>query len=414
MLTKQSDGTAKTSRLSQVVASVVGGTVDRRTFLRRSSLAAGGVAVASSFGLSMVKKSDAANAVQMEPTGGKSVKSVCTFCAVGCTIKATVQNGVWTRQEPAFESPFNNGGYCAKGAAAREETNSSRRLKYPMKLVNGKWKKLSWDQAISEIGDKILDIRKKSGPDSVYWLGSAKTSNEQCYLFRKFAAFWGSNNTDHQARICHSTTVAGVANTWGYGAMTNSFPDIRKAKSIITFGGNPAEAHPVAMQHILTAKERNNAPFIVVDPRFTRTAAHATEHVQQRPGTDVAVVWGILYHIFENGWEDKTYIHDRVFGMEKIRDEVKQWTPEEVEKVSGVPGAQLKRVARLLASNRPGTLTWTLGITQHTIGNSNTRALCILQLALGNVGKVGGGTNIFRGHDNVQGGTDMGILCHTL
>jgi formate dehydrogenase major subunit len=414
MLTKQSDGTAKTSRLSQAVAGVVGGTVDRRTFLKRSSIAAGGVAVASAFGLSMTKKSKAAPAVAMMPTGGQSVLSVCNFCAVGCTIKATVQSGVWTRQEPAFDSPINNGSYCAKGAAAREETNSHRRLKYPMKLVGGKWKKISWDQAVDEIGDKILDIRKKSGPDSVYWLGSAKHSNEQCYLMRKFAGFWGSNNIDHQARICHSTTVAGVANTWGYGAMTNSYPDMRLAKAMITIGGNPAEAHPVAMQHMLTAKERNNAPFIVVDPRFTRTAAHATEHVQHRPGTDIPVIWGILYHIFKNGWEDKQYINDRVFAMDEIRQEVAKWTPEEVERVSGVPGAQLERVARLLAENKPATLTWALGITQHTIGNSNTRALCILQLALGNVGTSGGGTNIMRGHDNVQGATDMGVLCHDL
>jgi len=413
MLTKQQSTTAGPSRLAQAFAGVVGTSMDRRTFLRRSGITAGGAAaIASGLSLNMVKKADAAPA----PTdsNAKTVKSVCTFCAVGCTIKATVENGVWVRQEPAFESPINNGSYCAKGAAAREETNSERRLKYPMKLEGGKWKRISWDQAISEIGDKLLEIRKKSGPDSVYWLGSAKMSNEQCYLMRKFAGFWGSNNVDHQARICHSSTVAGVANTWGYGAMTNSFPDMRNSRSIITFGGNPAEAHPVAMQHILAAKERNNAPFIVVDPRFTRTVAHATEHVQHRPGTDVPVAWGILWHIFKNGWEDKEFIHQRVYGMDKVRAEVAKWTPEEVERVSGVPGEQLARVAKLLADNRPGALTWTLGITQHTIGNNNTRALPILQLALGNVGKSGAGTNIFRGHDNVQGSTDMGELCHDL
>jgi formate dehydrogenase major subunit len=260
----------------------------------------------------------------------------------------------------------------------------------------------------------LMKIRQESGPDSVYWLGSAKTSNEQCYLYRKYAAFWGSNNVDHQARICHSSTVAGVANTWGYGAMTNSFNDMHNSKCVITFGGNPAEAHPVAMLHILKAKEQNNAPFIVVDPRFTRTAAHATEFVQPRPGTDIAVIWGILWHIFENGWEDKQYINARVWGIDHIRAEVKKWTPDEVERVSGVPGEQLKRVARTLVSNKPVCLTWTLGMTQHTIGNNNTRAMPILQLVLGNIGKAGGGTNIFRGHDNVQGGTDMGVLCDTL
>ncbi|MCV5925095.1 molybdopterin-dependent oxidoreductase, partial [Escherichia coli] len=152
-------------------------------------------------------------------------RTICSHCSVGCGIYAEVQNGVWTGQEPAFDHPFNAGGHCAKGAALREHGHGERRLKYPMKLENGKWKKLSWDQAIEEIGNKVMDIRKESGPDSVYFLGSAKHSNEQAYLFRKMASLWGTNNVDHQARICHSTTVAGEANTWGYGAMTNSFND---------------------------------------------------------------------------------------------------------------------------------------------------------------------------------------------
>ena len=260
----------------------------------------------------------------------------------------------------------------------------------------------------------MLQIREESGPDSVYWLGSAKFNNEQSYLFRKFAAYWGTNNVDHQARICHSTTVAGVANTWGYGAMTNSYNDIHNSKAIFLIGGNPAEAHPVSLLHLLKAKEENNAPLIVCDPRFTRTAAHADEYVRFRPGSDVALVWGLLWHIFENSWEDKEFIRTRVYGMDDIRQEVKKWNPEEVERVTGVPGAQLERVARTLANNRPGTVIWCMGGTQHTNGNNNTRAYCVLQLALGNMGAAGGGTNIFRGHDNVQGATDLGVLADTL
>jgi len=349
-------------------------------------------------------------------SGGDVVmkKSVCTHCSVGCTVEAEVQNGVWTGQEPGWDSPFNLGAHCAKGAAVREHGHGERRLKYPMKMVNGQWEKISWDVAINEIGDKMLEIREQSGPDSVYWLGSAKFSNEQAYLFRKFAAYWGTNNVDHQARICHSTTVAGVANTWGYGAMTNSYNDIHRSKAIFLIGGNPAEAHPVSLLHILKAKEENNAPLIVCDPRFTRTAAHADEFVRFRPGSDVALVWGILWHIFENGWEDKEFIRTRVYGLDDIREEVKRWNPEEVERVTGAPGGQLERVARTLANNRPGTVIWCMGGTQHTNGNNNTRAYCVLQLALGNMGVEGGGTNIFRGHCNVQGATDLGVLADTL
>lgn len=282
-----------------------------------------------------------------------------------------------------------------------------------MKLVSGKWKRLSWDTAIDEIGDRLLEIRAQSGPDSVYWLGSAKHSNEQAYMFRKIAAMWGTNNVDHQARICHSTTVAGVANTWGYGAMTNSYNDMHNSKAMFFIGSNAAEAHPVAMQHILRAKELGSK-MIVCDPRFTRTAAHADHFVRLRPGSDVGLIWGVLWHIFENGWEDKEYIQQRVYGMDEIREEIAKWTPEEVERVTGAKPEVVETAAKIMHENRPGTIVWCMGGTQHTIGNNNTRAYCVLQLALGNIGKSGGGANIFRGHDNVQGATDLGVLSHTL
>ncbi len=409
MLRKKTNGVAKGSRAGSLLSSLAAKTLDRRQFLTTSGVAVGGLAALS---LTSGRVEAAAPA-----TGGGEVvvkKSVCTHCSVGCTVEAEVQNGVWTGQEPGWDSPFNMGAHCAKGASVREHAHGERRLKSPMKMVNGQWQKISWDTAINEIGDKMLEIREQSGPDSVYWLGSAKFNNEQAYLYRKFAAYWGTNNVDHQARICHSTTVAGVANTWGYGAMTNSYNDIHKSKAIFIIGGNPAEAHPVSLLHVLKAKEENNAPLIVCDPRFTRTAAHADEFVRFRPGSDVALVWGILWHIFENGWEDKEFIRTRVYGMEDIREEVKRWNPEEVERVTGAPGAQLERVARTLVNNRPGTVIWCMGGTQHTNGNNNTRAYCVLQLALGNMGVAGGGTNIFRGHDNVQGATDLGVLADTL
>ena len=409
MLRKKTNGVAKGPRAGSLLSSLAAKTLDRRQFLTASGVAVGGMAALS-------LTSGRVEAAAPSTEGGKIVrkKSVCTHCSVGCTVEAEVQNGTWIGQEPGWDSPFNLGSHCAKGASVREHAHGERRLKSPMKMVNGQWQKIPWDQAINEIGDKMLQIRDESGPDSVYWLGSAKFNNEQSYLFRKFAAYWGTNNVDHQARICHSTTVAGVANTWGYGAMTNSYNDIHNSKAIFIIGGNPAEAHPVSLLHVLKAKEENNAPLIVCDPRFTRTAAHADEFVRFRPGSDVALVWGILWHIFENKWEDKEFIRTRVWGMDEIREEVKQWNPEEVERVTGAPGAQLERVARTLANNRPGTVIWCMGGTQHSNGNNNTRAYCILQLALGNMGVAGGGTNIFRGHDNVQGATDLGVLADTL
>ncbi|HXZ95706.1 MAG TPA: molybdopterin-dependent oxidoreductase [Burkholderiales bacterium] len=407
LLTRKSSEVLGTpSRLTRNLSGMIGKTMDRRSFLKRSGLAVGAGAFASQLPFNMIGKANAASEAQ-EGGNIQVRRTVCTHCSVGCAVDAVVQNGVWIRQEPVFDSPLNLGAHCAKGASVREHGHGEYRLKYPMKLEGGKWKKTSWEQAVNEIGDKLLAIRKESGPDATYWIGSSKHNNEQAFLMRKFVSFFGTNNMDHQARICHSTTVAGVANTWGYGAMTNSYNDESNSKCILFLGSNACEAHPVSMLHTLHAKE-TGAKVVVVDPRFTRTAAKADYFVRHRSGSDVAFIYGMLYHIFKNGWEDKQYIHDRVYGMEKVREEVAKWTPDKVQDVTGVTEEQVYRVAELMAKNKPSTIVWAMGQTQHTTGNAVVRASCILQLALGNVGVSGGGTNIYRGHDNVQGATDVG------
>lgn len=197
--------------------------------------------------------------------------------------------------------------------------------------------------------------------------------------------------------------------------MTNNFSDVAaNAKMMIIFGANTAVANPIGFKHILQAKDRNGAKLIVVDPVYTKSAVHADEYVRIRPGTDIAFVYGMLHLIFKNGWEDKELIKQRTYGVDKIREEAAKWTPEEVENVTGVSAEQLIRITQMYASVKPATLFWSLGITQHSVGSSNTRILAILQLVLGNMGKKGGGTNIIRGHDNVQGATDMGCLADTL
>ena len=205
-----------------------------------------------------------------------------------------------------------------------------------------------------------------------------------------------------------------MANTWGYGAMTNSLGDIQNAKAIIIFGANPAVNHPVGFQHFLKAKERNNAKIIVVDPRFTKTAAKADYYAQIRPGTDIPFMYGMLNIIFENGWHDEGFINDRVYGMKDVMKEAKNWPLDKVADVTGVDASLILQITKLYANNSPGTLIWAMGLTQHSNGSSNTRLAPILQLALGNLGFEGGGTNILRGHDNVQGATDMCCLSHTL
>jgi formate dehydrogenase major subunit len=411
LLTRKSTGhgTPNSSLVSSLARGVQRAipTMDRRAFLRRSGIGVG-VSLATAQ-LSLIQKTSAADAPAAAAANRLVVRrTVCSHCSVGCAVDAIVENGVWTRQEPVFDSPINLGSHCAKGAALREHGHGEYRLKSPMKLVNGKYEKISWDQALDEISARMLDLRKQSGPDSVFVVGSSKHNNEQAYLLRKWVSLWGSNNCDHQARICHSTTVAGVANTWGYGAMTNSYNDMRNAKAALYIGSNAAEAHPVSMLHMLHAKE-TGTKMIVVDPRFTRTAAKADQYVRIRSGSDIPFLFGMLHHIFKNGWEDKKYIADRVYGMDKVREEVlAKWTPDKVLEACGVDEATCYLAAKTMAENRPGTLVWCMGQTQHTIGNAMVRASCLVQLALGNVGVSGGGANIFRGHDNVQGATDVG------
>ena len=188
--------------------------------------------------------------------------------------------------------------------------------------------------------------------------------------------------------------------------MTNHLGDIQNAKSIFIIGSNPAVNHPVGFRHFLKAKEKG-AKLIVIDPRYTRTAAKADYFAQIRPGTDIPFMYGMMNLIFENGWEDKKFIDERTYGIDEIRKEAAKWTPEVVEDVTGVPAATLKEITEIYAKNRPGSVVWAMGLTQHTIGSSNTRIAPILQLVLGNMGVSGGGCNILRGHDNVQGASDM-------
>lgn len=172
--------------------------VARRSFLKISAATAAltGVAMTSK----MTRKVHAAE--KKNPyEGSAKVRTICTYCAVGCGIEAEVHNGVWVRQEIAADHPVSRGGHCCKGAGAIDMVTSPKRMKNPMKKVNGKWANITWDQAITEIGDKLLALREKDGPDALHFNGSAKVSTEMAYQQRKFAAFWGSNNIDHQARI---------------------------------------------------------------------------------------------------------------------------------------------------------------------------------------------------------------------
>jgi formate dehydrogenase major subunit len=202
--------------------------------------------------------------------------------------------------------------------------------------------------------------------------------------------------------------VAGLANVFGYGAMTNSQNDIRNSRSVMIIGMNPAENHPISMQHILTAKEVNKAVIISVDPRFTKTSAFADKYIRIRSGTDVAFIYGLIHIILANGWEDKKFIEERTYGFEGFKEQIAKYDPKTVSDITGVSIADLNWTAKTLADNRPGTIIWAMGGTQHNHGTALVRTYCHLQMVLGNMGRPGGGTDVFRGHDGIQGVTDVG------
>ena len=381
--------------------------MDRRSFLRRSGLGVG-VGLATSQ-LTLVKKAKAA-----DPKAGGDAKpvvrrTVCGHCSVGCAVDAVVENGVWTRQEPVFDSPLNLGAHCAKGAALREHGHGDYRLKAPMKLVDGKYQKISWDQALDEISAKMLELKKASGPDSVFVVGSSKHNNEQAYLLRKWVSMWGSNNCDHQARICHSTTVAGVANTWGYGAMTNSYNDMRNSKAALYIGSNAAEAHPVSMLHMLHAKETGTQ-----DDRG-RSALHA-HRGQGRPvhphplGQRHPVpVRDAAPHLQERLGRQEVHRRSRLRHGQGPRRGARQ---VDARQGRSRPAASTRRPATRPPRRWPRTGrarssgAWARPSTRSATRWCGPPASCSSRSATS--ASSGGGANIFRGHDNVQGATDVG------
>ena len=175
--------------------------IGRRSFLKMAALGTASFGAGNLLAKEEAIRPATAEEVKNPFPGSKKVKTICSICSAGCGIIAEVQNGVWVRQEPAHDHPISEGSHCCKGTDQIDLTKSKQRIKYPMKKENGQWKRLTWEQAINEISAKMLKIREENGPDTLMMLGSAKFNNQQSYYFRKFAAFLGTNNIDHVARI---------------------------------------------------------------------------------------------------------------------------------------------------------------------------------------------------------------------
>ncbi|WOF16205.1 formate dehydrogenase subunit alpha [Methanoplanus sp. FWC-SCC4] len=338
----------------------------------------------------------------------KFVQTTCPYCGTGCTFNLAVKDGKVVGSAPYQRSPVNLGKTCPKGTYAYEFVNSEDRLTTPLIKKGDEFVEATWDEAYALIAEKFKGYK----PSEIACLSSARTSNEDNYAMMKLArGVFKTTHIDHCARLCHSSTVAGLAAVFGSGAMTNSIPDIEESKCVFIIGSNTFEQHPLIGRRVAMAKKKG-AKVIYADPRYTPTARQADIYMQFKSGSDVAILNCMMHEIIKNGWEDKEFIANRTTGFEELKAVVMKddYSPENVEKISGIPAAQLREAAEMYAKAGSGALLYSMGITQHTVGVDNVKSTANLQMVTGYLGRPGCGVNALRGQNNVQGACDMGAL----
>lgn len=451
--------------------------VSRRDFLKLTGMTAAGSFLGGSAFLTGCKPS-------AKLSGTRETTTICPYCGVGCGLIVSTRDGKIVNIEGDPDHPINQGSLCSKGSALFQVGVNKRRLEKVLyrKPYGTSWEEISWKEALSRIARRIKDTRdatfqEKDGEvtvnrtNGIASLGGAALDNEECYALSKFARILGITYLEHQARLCHSSTVAGLAASFGRGIMTNHWIDIKNADVILIMGSNAAENHPISFRWVTRAMEDRGAKLIVVDPRFTRSASLAHVYAPIRPGTDLAFVGGIINYALQHDRIQKEYVveytnasylvhpdfafHDGLFSdydpakrnygdrktwayqldskkipkrdttlkdprcvYQLMKAHYSRYTPEKVSAITGCPVETFLKVADLFTStckpDKAATILYAMGTTQHTVGTQNVRAYAIIQLLLGNIGVAGGGINAMRGESNVQGSTDHALLFHIL
>jgi formate dehydrogenase alpha subunit len=343
----------------------------------------------------------------------EKVRTTCPYCGVGCQIDLNInrKTGRIARTSSEIGVVPNRGNLCVKGRFGCDFVEHPDRLTTPLLRRNGDLEPCSWDEALDFTAKRLMELKEEHGADAIGGLSSAKTTNEENYIMQKFMrAAIGTNNVDHCARLCHASTVAGLARAFGSGAMTNSIDDITQADAVFVIGSNTTECHPVIGAAVMKAVAEQGLPLIVADPRRIELADRAVLHLQQRNGTDVALINAMIHVILEEGLEDKAFIEKRTEDFEELRDAVQPYTPKLASTITGVPAEDIVKAARLYASAGSAAIIYSMGITQHTTGTDNVLSLANLAMVTGNIGKPGAGVNPLRGQNNVQGACDLGAL----
>lgn len=341
----------------------------------------------------------------------EKIKTICPYCGVGCNIEVSVKNNEIVKIKGVEDSPVNKGWLCVKGKFGFEYVNDETRLKTPLIKENGKFREAGWDEAIDLIFNRFSEMKNKYGHNSLAGLASAKCTNEENYIFQKFfRCVLKSNNVDHCARLCHASTIAGLVQTIGSAAMSNSLDEIENVSDcILITGANVSETQPVTSYRIRKAVERG-AKLIVIDPRKIEISKIADIYLQPNPGTDVMVFNAMAKIIIDEKLYNEKFIEERVENFEEYLNFIKNFSLKQAEKITGVKTEDLRKVARIYAKSKSSVILWAMGITQHTTGTDNVMALSNLTLLTGQIGKPGAGPSPLRGQNNVQGACDMGAL----
>ncbi len=339
-------------------------------------------------------------------------RTTCPYCGVGCEMHVGTRDGRIVSVKPVLDAPVGKGHLCVKGRYAFEFVAAADRVTEPMIRAGGnaggKWKRASWNEARAFVADRVRGLIERHGPDSLGILGSSRATNEENHLTQKFArVVVGTNNVDSCARVCHAPSAAGLKSMLGAGTATNSFDDIEIARTILVFGANPTEDHPIVGARIKQAARRG-ARLIVIDPRRIELAEYATCHLAVRPGTNVALLNAMAHTIVTEGLCDRDFVHRRVSDFDEFARFIAAWPPERAAQACGVDADAIRLAARLYATGSPAISVHGLGLTEHTQGTDGVMTLINLALLTGNLGKPGGGVNPLRGQNNVQGAAHMG------
>ena len=355
----------------------------------------------------------------------RKVDSVCPYCGVGCLLTYHVKDDRIVRVE-GRDGPANFSRLCVKGRYGFDYLNHPQRLLKPLIRKPGvpkglnehfdpsdpskMFREASWEEAMELAAGGLKKILDEHGGSALAGFGSAKGSNEEAYLFQKLVRVgFGINNVDHCTRLCHASSVAALLEGIGSGAVSNQVEDVKNAEVFLVIGSNPTTNHPVAATFMKNAI-RDGKKLILLDPRRTDIARHATHFLQFNASTDVSLLNSMLHVIIEEGLTDEQFIAERTLDYEAIKANVAAYSPEKTAAVTGIDAATVREVARLFATSKASMIFWGMGISQHIHGTDNSRCLIALSMITGQVGRPGTGLHPLRGQNNVQGASDAGLI----